>query len=110
MQLEIKHTRIMTTVEMNMALDRELEKIRGNKEAMRQLLDAARLIRLMYLNPEALANFEEEQDHLAEAEAERQFRSLRGCWIEDPEDAAFMEAAIREAREQELIPEINLDD
>lgn len=103
--------RIMTaTVELNTALDREIWKMRDNAEAMQKMLEAARLIRLMYVNPTALADFEAEQEKKAEAEAERQFRSLRGCWTDDPEDAERMETAIREAREQDVVREITLDD
>ena len=88
--------RIMAaTVQLNTALDREIWKMRDNAEAMQKMLEAARLIRLMYVNPTALTDFEAEQEK--KAEAERQFRSLRGCWAEDPEDAERMETAIREA-------------
>lgn len=54
------------------------------------------------MNNEALLNENEEL-------AERQFRSLRGCWTDDPEDAALMEAAILEARASDIPCEINLD-
>ena len=101
---------VMTAVQMDMELDREIDKIRGNEEAMRRMLEATRLIRLMYMNPMAWADFEAQQERLAEAEAERQFRSLRGCWADDPEDAALMEAAILEARASDIPREINLDD
>ncbi len=40
----------------------------------------------------------DEEHRLTEIEKERQFRSLRGCWADDPEDAARMEKAILEAR------------
>ena len=100
----------MTAVQLDLELDREIGKIRGNEEAMKRMLEAARLIRLMYMNPTALADFEAQQERAAEAEAERQFRSLRGCWTDDPEDAALMEAAILEARASDIPREINLDD
>lgn len=54
--------------------------------------------------------FEAEQKLRNEVEAERQFRSLRGCWADDPEDADSMVMAIREAREQNVVREITLDD
>ena len=98
------------TAQLNTALEREIWKMRDNVEAMQKMLEAARLIRLMYVNPTALANFEAEQELEAEAESERQFRSLRGCWADDPEDTERMEAAIREAREQDVVREITLDD
>ena len=74
----------MTAAQLNTAIDREIWKMRDNTEAIR------------------------EQE--AETEAERQFRSLRGCWADDLEDADRMEAAIREAREQDVVREIALDD
>ena len=95
------------TAQLSTALNREIWKMRDNAEAMQKMLEAARLIRLMYLNPTALADFETEQEQKAEAEAEKQFRSLRGCWADDPEDADRMEAAIREAREQDVVREIS---
>lgn len=101
---------VMTAVQIDMELEREIGKIRGNEEAMRRMLEAARLIRLIYMNPMAWADFEAQQERMAEAEAERQFRSLRGCWAEDPEDAALMEEAILEARASDIPREINLDD
>ena len=100
----------MTAVQLDMELNREIGKIRGNQEAMIKMLEAARLIRLLYINPTALADFEAQQERVAEDEAERQFRSLRGCWNDDPEDAAMMEAAILEARASDIPREINLDD
>ena len=100
----------MTALQLNAALDREIRKIRGNEEAMQKMVEAARMIRLMYVTPTAFADFEAEQERKADAESERQFRSLRGCWADDPEDAERMEIAIREAREQEIPREIVLDD
>lgn len=54
--------------------------------------------------------FEAKQELKSDVEAERQFRSLRGCWADDPEDADSMVMAIREAREQDVVREITLDD
>jgi len=61
---------------------------------------------MMYVNPTTLADSEAEQEQ--KTEAERQFRSLRGCWAEDMEDADRMETAIREAREKDIVREISL--
>ena len=36
--------------------------------------------------------------------------SLAGCWKDNPEDAAKMEAAIKDGRKNEFMREINLDD
>ena len=98
------------TLQLSTAINREIWKMRDNVEAMQKMLEAARLIRMMYVNPTALADFEAEQEQKAEAEAERQFRSLRGCWTENMEDADRMEAAIREAREKDIVREITFDD
>ena len=35
---------------------------------------------------------------LSEEEKDRLFEKLAGCWADDPEDAARMEAAIKECR------------
>lgn len=96
------------TLQLSTAINREIWKMRNNTEAMQKMLEAARLIRMMYVNPTALADFEAEQEQ--KAEAERQFRSLRGCWTENMEDADRMEAAIREAREKDVVREITLDE
>ena len=45
-----------------------------------------------------------------EEEKDREFWSLCGCWKDDQEDAARMEAAIKEGRKNEFMCEINLDD
>lgn len=47
---------------------------------------------------------------MTKEEKDREFRSLCGCWKDDPEDAARMEAAIKEGRKNEYMREINLDD
>jgi len=50
------------------------------------------------------------EPELSEEEKDLEFRSLRGCWKNDPEDAARMEAAIKDGRKNEYMREINLDD
>ena len=47
---------------------------------------------------------------LTEEEKDRDFKSLCGCWADDPEDTARMEAAIKDGRKNEFMREINLDD
>lgn len=47
---------------------------------------------------------------LSKEERKRGLMSLAGCWKDNPEDAARMEAAIKEARKDEFMREINLDD
>ena len=100
----------MTAQQINRAIDQEIWKMRGNEEAMRKMLDAARIIRIMYVTPHILDDYENEQEQHREKEAERRFRSLRGCWNDDVEDADRMERAILENRRSDVIREINLDD
>ncbi len=50
------------------------------------------------------------ETELTEEEKEREFWSLCGCWADDPEDAARMEAAIKEGRKNEYMLDVNLDD
>ena len=46
---------------------------------------------------------------LSEEEKDRLFEKLAGCWADDPEDAARMEAAIKECRENDVLREVNMD-
>jgi hypothetical protein len=50
------------------------------------------------------------EPELTKEEKDREFWSLCGCWKDDPEDAARMEAAIKDGRKNEFMREINLDD
>jgi len=47
---------------------------------------------------------------LTEEERKRDLMSLAGCWADDPEDAARMEAAIKDGRKNEYMLDVNLDD
>ena len=66
---------------------------------------------IMFLT-ESLAETTEEakEPRLSKEERKRGLMSLAGCWKDDPEGAAQMEAAIKEARKGEYMREINLDD
>ncbi|MBO7140504.1 MAG: hypothetical protein J6W19_08055 [Prevotella sp.] len=66
---------------------------------------------IMFL-AESLAESKEEvkEPILSKEERKRGLMSLAGCWKDDPEDAARMEAAIMDGRKNEYIREINLDD
>ena len=66
---------------------------------------------IMFLT-ESLAETKDkvEESRLTKEERKRGLLSLAGCWKDDPEDAARMEAAIREGRKNEFMREINLDD
>jgi hypothetical protein len=46
---------------------------------------------------------------LSEEEKDRLFERLAGCWADDPEDAARMEAAIKECRQNDVLREVNMD-
>ena len=46
---------------------------------------------------------------LSEEEKDRLFEKLAGCWADDPEDAARMETAIKECRENDVLREVNMD-
>ena len=66
---------------------------------------------IMFLT-ESLAEGKEnvEEPRLTKEERKHGLMSLAGCWKSDPEDAARMEAAIKEGRKNEFMREINLDD
>lgn len=40
----------------------------------------------------------------------RLYCALAGCWADDPEDAARMEAAIKDGRKNEYMLDVNFDD
>ena len=69
-------------------------------------------IELVALLSESVAFEDEatEEPELTEEEKDRLFESLAGCWADDPEDAARMEAAVRECRKNDVLREVNLDD
>lgn len=46
---------------------------------------------------------------LSEEERKAGLMRLAGCWADDPEDAARMEAAIKECRENDVLREVNMD-
>ncbi|MBQ2208335.1 MAG: hypothetical protein II404_00030 [Prevotella sp.] len=52
----------------------------------------------------------DEVTELTETEKDRLFESLCGCWSDNPEDAARMEAAIKECRENDVLREVNFED
>ena len=66
-------------------------------------------ILIMFLT-ESLAEAKEEKPRLSKEERKRGLMSLAGCWADDPEDAARMEAAIKDGRKNEYMLDVNLDD
>ena len=66
---------------------------------------------IMFLTESLAESVEEAKDFkLSKEERKRGLMSLAGCWKDDPEDAAKMEAAIKDGRKNEFMREINLDD
>jgi len=66
---------------------------------------------IMFLTESLAENKEEDaRPILSKEERKRGLMSLAGCWKGDPEDAARMEAAIKDGRKNEFMREINLDD
>lgn len=59
---------------------------------------------------ESMNESDDTEHDLSEEEKEREFWSLCGCWNNDPEDAARMEAAIKDGRKNEYMLDVNLDD
>ena len=68
-------------------------------------------IELVALLSESVAFEDEvtEEPELTEEERKEGLMSLAGCWADDPEDAARMEAAIKECRENDVLREVNMD-
>ena len=50
-----------------------------------------------------------ETPSLSEEERKAGLMSLAGCWIDDPEDAARMKAAIKECRANDVLHEVIMD-
>lgn len=79
-------------------------------DMLKNLSDTVK-IELVALLSSSIVNKEETiEPKLTEEEKDREFWSLCGCWKNDPEDAARMEAAIKDGRKNEFMREINLDD
>ena len=50
-----------------------------------------------------------ETPKLSKEERKRKLMALAGCWADDPEDAARMEAAVKSCREHDVLREVNMD-
>ena len=77
-------------------------------EMLKNLSDNVKM-ELVALLSSSIVNKEVKEPELTEEEKDREFWSLCGCWKDDPEDAARMEAAIKDGRKNEFMREINLD-
>ena len=78
---------------------------------MLQNLNKTVKIELVALLSNSLAYDEGEEKNtpLTEKEPKAGIMSLAGCWDDDPEDAARMEAAIKECREHDVLRDVNMD-
>ena len=66
---------------------------------------------IMFLTESLAESAEEAKEFkLSKEERKRGLMSLAGCWKDNPEDAAKMEAAIKDGRKNEFMREINLDE
>ena len=69
-------------------------------------------LELIALLSNSLASEDDEikEQELTEDERKAGLMALAGCWSNDPEDAAHMEAATKECREHDALRDVNLDD
>ena len=77
---------------------------------LKNLSDNVKLELVAMLSNAVVYKEKVEEPELTEEERKRELLSLAGCWADDPEDAARMEAAIKDGRKNEFMREINLDD
>ena len=77
---------------------------------LKNLSDSVKMELVTLLSSSIVNKREAKEPELTEEEKDREFWSLCGCWKDDPEDAARMEAAIKDGRKNEFMREINLDD
>lgn len=79
-------------------------------EMLKGLSDSVKMELVALLSTSIVNKDEVAESEMTDEEKEREFWSLCGCWKDDPEDAARMEATIKDGRKNEFIREINLDD
>ena len=79
-------------------------------DMLKDLSDNVKLELVAMLSNAVVYKEKVEEPELTEEERKRELLSLAGCWADDPEDAARMEAAIKDGRKNEFMREINLDD
>ena len=79
-------------------------------DMLKDLSDNVKLELVAMLSNAVVYKEKVEEPELTEEERKRELLSLAGCWANDPEDAARMEAAIKDGRKNEFMREINLDD
>ena len=79
-------------------------------DMLKDLSDTVKMELVALLSTSIVNKEEDAISTLSKEERKRDLISLAGCWKDDPEDAARMEAAIKDGRNNEFIREINLDD
>lgn len=79
-------------------------------DMLKSLSDTVKMELVAMLSTSVVNKEVVEEPELTEEERKHELLSLAGCWADDPEDAARMEAAIKNGRKNEFMREINLDD
>ena len=79
-------------------------------DMLKSLSDTVKMELVAMLSTSVVNKEVAEEPELTEEERKHELLSLAGCWADDPEDAARMEAAIKNGRKNEFMREINLDD
>ncbi len=79
-------------------------------DMLKSLSDTVKMELVAMLSTSVVNKEVVEEPELTEEERKHELLSLAGCWADDPDDAARMEAAIKDGRKNEFMREINLDD
>ena len=79
-------------------------------DMLKSLSDTVKMELVAMLSTSVVNKEVVEEPELTEEERKHELLSLAGCWADDPEDAARMEAAIKDGRKNEFMRDINLDD
>ena len=79
-------------------------------DMLKNLSDTVKMELVALLSTSVVSKEEVNELEMTEEEKEKDFWSLCGCWADDPEDAARMEAAIKDGRKNEYMLDVNLDD
>lgn len=79
-------------------------------EMLKNLSDNVKMELVAMLSNSVVYKEKAGEPELTKEERKRDLMALAGCWKDDPEDAARMEAAIKDGRKNEFMREINLDD
>lgn len=72
-------------------------------DMLKNLSDSVKMELVALLSSSIVNKKEAKEPELTEEEKDREFWSLCGCWKDDPEDAARMEAAIKDGRKNEFM-------